>query len=72
MNELVPTTLHLQEYECRRCHRVSYINKMERSYLDLDFGCTYGCDDNGRLIRDIKAEVTEVNQVRQKTNGEDD
>ena len=72
MNESVPTTMHLQEYKCTRCRRLFYINKTDRSGLDLDFGCPYGCDDNGRLIRDIKAEVTEVTQVSQKTNGEGD
>jgi len=48
----------LEQYRCRKCGRVFYINGMERSNLDLDFGCPYGCDDNGRYIRQIRAEVT--------------
>ena len=72
MNESVPTSLHLQEYECRKCGRLFYIGKADRSSLDLDFGCPYGCDDNGKLIRDIKAKVTEAGQVSQKTYGEGD
>jgi hypothetical protein len=31
-----------------------------RSPLDLDFGCPYGCDDNGRHIRDIRTEIKGV------------
>jgi len=48
----------LEEYRCRKCGRVFYIDAAERSDLDLDFGCPYGCDDNGRYIRQIRAEVT--------------
>jgi hypothetical protein len=37
-----------------------YINEMDRSLLDLDFGCPYGCDDNGTHIRSISTEVKRV------------
>ena len=63
MNQLVRTTLNLEQYQCRQCGRLFYINKMDRSSLDLDFGCPYGCDDNGEHIRDLHAEVREVVEV---------
>ena len=56
MNE----TLNLEEYRCRKCRRVFYIDATERSTLDLDFGCPYGCDDNGERERDIMAETRET------------
>jgi len=46
MNQLVRTSLNLEQ--CRRCGGLFYINEMDRSSWDLDFGCPYGCDDNGK------------------------
>ncbi len=57
-------TLELQEYQCTRCGRSFYINGTDRGSLDLDFGCPYGCDDNGRHMQDIRTEVTGVRGVR--------
>ena len=51
------TTLWLGEYQCTRCGRLFYIDPVERHPLDLDFGCPYGCDDNGTHVRDIKADI---------------
>jgi len=55
--------LDLEQYQCRRCGRLFYINGMDRSSLDLDFGCPFGCDDNGRHVRDLHAEIKEVTEV---------
>ncbi len=63
MNQLVRTTLHLEQYRCQRCGRLFYINALDRTDLDLDFGCPYGCDDNGRHVQDIRTEVTDVRGV---------
>lgn len=63
MNQLVRTTLNLGQYQCRRCGRLFYISGMDRSSLDLDFGCPYGCDDNGEHVRDLRTEVKEVAEV---------
>ena len=52
-------TLNLEEYQCIRCHRLFYINAVERSSLDIDFGCPYGCDDAGERGRDIVAHIKE-------------
>jgi hypothetical protein len=60
MNQMVRKTLNLEQYQCRRCGRLFYINVVDRSSLDLDFGCPYGCDDAGEHTRNICAEITDV------------
>lgn len=50
--------LTLEEYRRRKCGRLFCINAVERSDLDLDFGCPYGCDDNGRHIGEVYADAT--------------
>ena len=69
MNQLVRTTLVLEQYQCRRCGRLFYINTMDRSSMDFDFGCPYGCDDSGRHVRDIK--TGEVIRMGEKTRIDD-
>lgn len=69
MNELVRKTLDLEQYQCRSCGRLFYINTMDRSSLDLDFGCPYGCDDNGRHVRNIKTEVKVVTEIPKDKGG---
>jgi len=56
-------TLNLKEYRCRKCVRVFYINSDERSSLDMDFGCPFGCDDAGEHTRDIRTEITDIRGV---------
>lgn len=46
-------TLNLEEYRCRQCRRLFYIDAVQRTSLDIDFGCPYGCDDNGERVRSI-------------------
>ena len=60
MNNLVRRTLKLEQYQCRRCGRFFYINEMDKSDYDFDFGCPYGCDDNGELTRLLTTDVKEV------------
>ncbi len=72
MHEGAQTTLNLQQYECRKCGRLFYINKMDKSSLDLDFGCPYGCDDNGKYVKDIKTDIREVQEVPQKEENSGD
>jgi len=55
-----PATLNLEEYRCRKCGRVFYIDATQHHPLDLDFGCPYGCDDNGERERDMVAEIRET------------
>jgi hypothetical protein len=71
MNRLVRTTLVLEQYQCRKCSRFFYINKIDKSCLDLDFGCVYGCDDNGRHVMDIKTKIKEAEEIPQKKEEED-
>ena len=57
-------TLNLEAYRCRKCGRAFYIDGRERSDLDLDFGCPYGCDDNGRHIGAVRAEAAGAKEVK--------
>jgi hypothetical protein len=50
-------TLNLEEYRCRKCGRLFCIDAAERHPLAVDFGCPYGCDDNGERIRGITAGI---------------
>jgi hypothetical protein len=52
--------LNLEEYRCRKYNRVFYVDATQPHALDLDFGCPYGCDDNGERERDIVAEIKET------------
>jgi len=52
--------LNLEEYRCRKCNRVFYVDATQPHALDLDFGCPCGCDDNGERGRDIIAEIRAV------------
>jgi hypothetical protein len=71
METLVRKTLELEQYQCRKCSRFFYINKMDKSSLGMDFGCAFGCDDNGRHVRDLKAEIKEVKVITQKEDSGD-
>ena len=37
----------IEEYQCGTCGRAFYIDPRERTALDIEFGCPYGCDDSG-------------------------
>jgi hypothetical protein len=37
MNQLVRTTLSLEQCECRRCGRFFYTNAMDKGYVFVDF-----------------------------------
>ena len=63
MNQLVRTTLTWSSTSAGGAAGSSTSNGMDRSSLDLDFGCPFGCDDNGRHVRDLHAEIKEVTEV---------
>lgn len=69
MEQLVRTTLNLEQYQCRRCGRFFYVNRLDRGELDLDFGCPFGCDDNGLHTRDLRTEVSKVTEVSAHESG---
>ncbi len=50
----------LEEYRCRKCGRLFYINAVDRHPLNMDFGCPHGCDDGSKRMRDIVAEIKET------------
>jgi hypothetical protein len=70
MKQVVQETLNLEEYQCQGCRRSFYINGTNRSSLDLDFGCPYGCDDNGQHTGNIRAEVKKTVECEKKEGGE--
>ena len=53
-------TLNLEEYRCRKCGRVFYIDAVDRHPLNLDFGCPHGCDDGSERMQDIVVETKEA------------
>ena len=63
MNELVGRTLRLEEYRCRRCARLFYVESGDRDGLELDFGCPYGCDDNGEHVCSLGSEIKDIRQA---------
>ena len=63
MEQLVRTTLNLEQYQCKCCRRMFYINRMDRSKYDLEFGCPYGCDDAGQHVRDIYTNIENVKDI---------
>jgi hypothetical protein len=52
--------LTLEEYWCRKCGRLFYINAVDRHPLNMDFGCPHGCDDGSERLRDIVAEIKDT------------
>ena len=54
------TTLNLEEYRCRKCGRVFYIDAMDRHPLNMDFGCPHGCDDGSERMRAIVVGLKEA------------
>ena len=63
MNELVGRMLRLEEYRCRRCHRLFYVESGDRGGLELDFGCPYGCDDNGEHLCSLGSAIREATEA---------
>jgi len=50
----------LEQYRCRKCGRVFYVDAADRHTLNLDFGCPHGCDDGSERMRAIVAEIKEA------------
>jgi len=57
MNQLVDVTLEVEQYRCRNYGRLFWVKEADRAELNLDFGCPYGCDGNGRHVCRISARV---------------
>lgn len=71
INQLVRTTLELEQFECEKCGRMVYINKMDLEALtqkDKDNviiniiipDCPFECWSETKHRRTIRAEVSEV------------
>ena len=73
MNELVGRMLLLEQYRCRRCDRSFYIESGDRGCLEWDFGCPFGCDDNGEHVCSLGSAIREITEAAardDKTSGE--
>ena len=57
MKDINRKTSHVAQCQCGVCGRVFYVNKNDKTSLDLDFGCHYGCNENDEGIRDAETEV---------------
>jgi hypothetical protein len=57
MNESVGRMLQLEQYRCRKCDRLFYIESGDRAGLEWDFGCPFGCDDNGEYMCSIGSAI---------------
>ena len=44
----------IEQYCCGMCGRVFYIDPRERTWLDIEFGCPYGCDDSGQVTGELE------------------
>tara|TARA_Y100000310_G_scaffold247602_1_gene253243 strand:- start:18754 stop:18972 length:219 start_codon:yes stop_codon:yes gene_type:complete len=42
--------LYAALYRCRVCERVWYVEEREITAFDVDYGCPFGCDDNGKRL----------------------
>ena len=63
MNQLVGRMLLLEEYRCRRCDRLFYVVSGDRGSMELEFGCPYGCDDNGEHVCSLSSAIREVTRA---------
>jgi hypothetical protein len=66
MNPLVERMLWLEEYRCRRCQRLFYVESGDRSSMELEFGCPYGCDDNGQHVCSLSGAIKEATEAPAK------
>ena len=58
--------MNLEQYQCRECGKFFYVNRLDRNEYDIDFGCPFGCDDNGRHVRNIETEIRRVDDMTQE------
>lgn len=69
MDQLVRTTLELEQYECERCGRFFYINKIGTINNSPPYICPYGCTDStgdnfeGMHTKTLRTEVKEVTAI---------
>jgi hypothetical protein len=59
----VKPKLHLSQYQCQTCGRFFYINDIDKSDFDIEFGCVYGCDDAGKHTRDFICTIEQTFQM---------
>jgi len=53
-------TMNLEEYRCRECGRLFYVDATQPHPFDRVFHCPYGCDGDTARVRDIVVETRVV------------
>ena len=64
----VKPQLHINQYQCQRCGRFFYISMNDKSDLDIEFGCPFGCDDAGKHTRDFICSIEQKYVINGDTN----
>ncbi len=64
IDHFTPPDAHLIQYECETCGRYFYVKEGDKSELDIEFGCPFGCDDAGKPVRNIIFETKSITDLR--------
>jgi hypothetical protein len=64
VDDFTPPEAHLIQYECETCGRYFYVKEGDKSELDIEFGCPFGCDDAGKPARKIIFETKSITDLR--------
>jgi hypothetical protein len=64
VDHFTPPEAHLIQHECKTCGRYFYVKEGDKSELDIEFGCLFGCDDAGKPVRKIIFETKSINDLR--------
>jgi hypothetical protein len=64
VNHFTPPDAHLIQYECETCGRYFYVKEGDKSELDIEFGCPFGCDCAGKPVRKIIFETKSITDLR--------
>ncbi len=64
IDHFTPSEAHLIQYECETCGRYFYVKEGDKSELDIEFGCPFGCDDAGKPVRKIIFETKSITDLR--------
>jgi len=62
MNESVGRMLRLEQYRCRRCDRLFFVESGS-SGQERDFGCPDACDGSGQHVYSLGVEIRDVRKA---------
>ncbi|WAM22646.1 MAG: hypothetical protein OI715_00705 (plasmid) [Candidatus Methanoperedens sp.] len=64
VDHFTPPEAHLIQIECETCGRYFYVKEGDKSNLDIEFGCPFGCDCAGKPVRKIIFETKSITDLR--------